>query len=544
MSFGTQGVAHPSFGSAGVGRAGVSGAVQADGAIRFLLPETKQYLRKLTTEPSSQWTLALNTFIQQLKSDNNWDQFDRLWIFATEQQQHAQVDVKSTQSLTEVGGITWTAFSGYNTHGPTQYLNSNYNPALASNVIQAQRNSTGAGMYLMTSVAPTGLLMGVAIPGSQILLIPQNGTSARWGVNDATQTGVVNPVSIGGLMTISRSSPSATQVYKHGVQLDTSALASAAPANLQLFIGTQNSNGSPLGGSLNTLAMFFIGSGNINQALLNASIENFLFNMYSFQAETTRWLSMLTVRPTFFYAFAMDTLIKQMKADGNWQLLDQMWIFATEQQQHAQVPIVNPGLQITEVPNGGTLTWAALQGYSNGGAKAYLNTNWNPVANGVNYVLGSASAGLYSRTNFRTSGSWDMGSYDGTTNGSIFCCSQTTAMLSNINDDAALHPSFGALVASSVGMFSFSRTTTGTGGIAGWLRGVSQSNIETPLSAGSVANFPFFILTYNSAGSPANPTIMNGGRQIAMAFVGSGSIDQLKLYNAFQTFMTTLGTNI
>lgn len=115
------------------------------------------------------------------------------------------------------------------------------------------------------------------------------------------------------------------------------------------------------------------------------------------------WLNRLTSSPSSAYIKALDTMIKGMRADGNLLLLDRFWIFATEVQSHAQRSIVNPTNTLTEV-NGPT--WTAKIGYTGNAVTQYLNSNFIPSSNGVNYTTAIASIGVYIRTekNVKTKG--------------------------------------------------------------------------------------------------------------------------------------------
>ena len=53
--------------------------------------------------------------------------------------------------------------------------------------------------------------------------------------------------------------------------------------------------------------------------------------------ETLAVLAQFTVQPSNFYIRAMNTLIRQLITDGNWNELDKFCVFATEQQQHARI---------------------------------------------------------------------------------------------------------------------------------------------------------------------------------------------------------------
>lgn len=106
--------------------------------------------------------------------------------------------------------------------------------------------------------------------------------------------------------------------------------------------------------------------------------------------------------PSGQYVGWVNKLIAGLIADGNWYVLDRFWVFATEQQVHAVVSIVNPnglnqswsagsGLNVSEVG----IAWHPSSGYQGNGTSTYLNTNYAPSTNGVNIKLDNISIGVF-----------------------------------------------------------------------------------------------------------------------------------------------------
>src|SRR3972149_572403 len=93
----------------------------------------------------------------------------------------------------------------------------------------------------------------------------------------------------------------------------------------------------------------------------------------------------------------VNRLIGSLKRDGNWTKLDALWVMAVEAQVQAVYNWKNPGANtLTEVNAPG---WIAKQGYTSNGTTSYLNTNFNPATQGVNYTQNSGLFGIYVRTN-------------------------------------------------------------------------------------------------------------------------------------------------
>ena len=95
---------------------------------------------------------------------------------------------------------------------------------------------------------------------------------------------------------------------------------------------------------------------------------------------------------------ALDTFIKQLKADGIWALLDVIWLPATNgDSDFAIYNLKDPTIfQLTKV---NSPTFTSLEGFTGDGATSYLNTLFNLSTDSANYVLNSASIGVYQRLN-------------------------------------------------------------------------------------------------------------------------------------------------
>ena len=251
--------------------------------------------------------------------------------------------------------------------------------------------------------------------------------------------------------------------------------------------------------------------------------------------ETYQYLSQLTGgQPSALWTYALNNLIRQLIIDGNWQLLDRMWIFATDVQQHAKVSIVNPkSTQITEVPNGGTLTWTKDVGYSGDGVASYLNSNYNPGIQGVNFTLNSCSFGSYRLTYTAPSSTYfvDMGGFDATNNLMTFIAAGlTTGQSYAVNESNVL--SYATTATTGSGFWAAVRTSGSA--MAIYKNGVSQATSVN--ASNGIPNVNQFILAFNNNGTAA----AFSPNQLGMAFFGSGSINQLKLYNAWNTFLSAI----
>jgi hypothetical protein len=94
------------------------------------------------------------------------------------------------------------------------------------------------------------------------------------------------------------------------------------------------------------------------------------------------------------YLDAINQFILDLKAASLWTKFDRLWILANEDATAALTCIKS--LETMTPINAPTFT--AGQGYAGNGTSSYLDTNFAPDPDGVNYLQNAASIGLYSRT--------------------------------------------------------------------------------------------------------------------------------------------------
>jgi len=244
-----------------------------------------------TPLPSGQYVGYINALIAGLIADGNWQILDRMWIFTTEQQQHAWLTIVNPTGLnkawpgyiTEVNMSSRWSTSGYNTDGgASEYLDTGYSPS--NNATHYAGSNCSFGFYCATNNTPTGQLMGCyGGGGNYALILPVSSTGhSVWAANDSTQSTGTNSYSSSiGLWAAGRNS-SNTHAQKW--------LNGASPPEIggyplngvpteTMYIGTLNNSGSPLGGANVTIAMAFTGSGSINQLNLYSRINTFLMEI-------------------------------------------------------------------------------------------------------------------------------------------------------------------------------------------------------------------------------------------------------------------------
>ncbi len=122
-----------------------------------------------------------------------------------------------------------------------------------------------------------------------------------------------------------------------------------------------------------------------------------------FGAEYQAVYDSYTTKPDDATAAIWNTFVESIVASGEWALLDVLYVYAahTNGAGEALKNWINPGTFDATAFN--APDFVANQGFSGNGSTRFINWNWNPNTNGVNYVLNSASDGVYIRTNVNES---------------------------------------------------------------------------------------------------------------------------------------------
>lgn len=240
--------------------------------------QTRTWINNLTLKPSRFYTQSVNTLVRRLKITDNWQKIERLWIHATEQQQHARVSLinPTSTAATEVNSPTWTQNRGYTGDGATTYLNLNFTP---SSAVLYQQNSASLGVYSLSDVANTGTDMGCFQTQRAYIFTRRTNGTADWSISglnsNLDNSGVkITVTDSRGFFAISRASASNFETFKNGLQLASSAVTSNGRPGISMYLLCQNA-GSPTGFSNRQIALSFVGNGTISQANFYSSIQAF-----------------------------------------------------------------------------------------------------------------------------------------------------------------------------------------------------------------------------------------------------------------------------
>jgi hypothetical protein len=250
----------------------------------------------------------------------------------------------------------------------------------------------------------------------------------------------------------------------------------------------------------------------------------------NFDPDAQLYFDELSPQPSYNFKKAINDFILQLKSDSNWDKLDRLWLFATEHQAHAEVSLKNPSsTRVTEV---NSPTWTADKGYSGNTSSQYINTNFNASTEGVNYQLNNSSFGVYCTTNVDEH-SVEMGVKSGSTYYCTLFLRYSNDLYADINDNTGISVSN----TDSKGFFTNVRSSSTDSKI---YRDGSVFHSTTSNTSTGIPSASFFILARNDAGSPN----YYSGKQISLAFAGSGDLSQDTFYAAVQDLATEIGFNV
>jgi hypothetical protein len=230
----------------------------------------------------------------------------------------------------------------------------------------------------------------------------------------------------------------------------------------------------------------------------------------------------------------VDNLIVGLKADGVWTKLDRLWILAAENTQSALTDLVATDLA-SAVNAPGFIT---DRGYTGNGSSSCIDTTYNPVTQGINYTLNSASLGAWTVTaNTNSVSARAIGLCENTFSSDADMISGGNAQnfYFLMNDT-----SFGATVDGNTGVGCYLGSRLSSANYSKYLNGVASTATPYSVTSVSVPNQTFYLLARNRVGVGAEAF---SNEQLGAAYFGGGlsGTDATNLYNRLRTYMTVVG---
>jgi uncharacterized repeat protein (TIGR02059 family) len=256
------------------------------------------------------------------------------------------------------------------------------------------------------------------------------------------------------------------------------------------------------------------------------------------EAEYQAVYDQFSTKPSEADAEAQNTFVKALVDGGIWSEGDRMFVLAS----HASgadsvIDWINPTGTSATIVN--SPTWTQYQGYV-GSSGNYINTNYNPTDDAVNWLQNSATMVIYSRTaKTANSGQYEFGCFG--TNRSwinIHRTTNRTRWILNSNSSGDEETTAESEI-DGLAMHGYDRAESSLSRM--YKRGVEVNKSNSKASTGLPID-DFFVTSVSSGGTPVLPS----PAQISLVFLGGslGATKQLALYNAFQTLMTYYGTQV
>lgn len=230
------------------------------------------------------------------------------------------------------------------------------------------------------------------------------------------------------------------------------------------------------------------------------------------------WFDLMTPMPTTPFKFAINEIFKGLKNNGIWEKLDYLLLMATETQQQSLIPLKNHTLFTPAIIN--SMQWIESVGYA-GGAGTYLNTDFKPEIDGVNYQQDDASYGHF-LIKLQSGIVGANGCY--TVPGTL----DTNAFFSSTQLSFAINDSSGTVIVTPTKIGLISLVRQGISQVSAYFNGTLINNYAKG-SAG-VPNIDYYVGARNANGSPGEYGV---DETHAAVYFGSSTIN----FSAFNQIM-------
>lgn len=258
-------------------------------------------------------------------------------------------------------------------------------------------------------------------------------------------------------------------------------------------------------------------------------------DQWTYTVEAQDWWDAMTTAPSVADKVIWNTMIKNLITSGVWAKLDQFVIHAihTNAGGEALINVVNPGVNDAAEVN--APAWTQYQGFTGANLK-YIETNFQPDIDGVNYQLNDGAFFFYERT---AGGAAELYAESGVRDTAgpnerllIFARYNGNAIFS-VNDSNIT----GIACADASGFWIANRLEAGS-------KQVYRNNLlinTLNINATALPGFNNTILAYRNGGVASNYAI---GRQIATFGHAAGLLpaERLSLMTEFETVMDAHGT--
>lgn len=260
---------------------------------------------------------------------------------------------------------------------------------------------------------------------------------------------------------------------------------------------------------------------------------------YSYtNAEAATLVAAMSSAPDDTRKGQIDTCIGAIKTAGAWTKLDCLWLWAGHDSQAGLLD----WKRLSDATAVNSPTFTTDRGFTGDGSTSYINTNFTPSTDGVNYTLNSACMGAYlnAGTDTAVSGPNSIGaaSGGGTINARVEPWRSSTpgsTVRARVNDGTATTV---GTVATRFGLTAVNRS--GASAVQIYRNGAS---IGTSTAASSnVPSIDVYALGFNNGGALGGAN----DNRIAAAFVGGSltSTEHADLFTAIEAYLDAVGAGV
>jgi len=331
----------------------------------------------------------------QVNGTNVLAELDMLYLHNAPDSATALTDIiDPTRTATAVNSPTFTANEGFTGNGTTSYIDTNYDAAAGPNF---QQNSAMMGVWVRTADSSSTL---VALAGQRtgaVTNIYASPTSSRGysGRGPTSGTFAMDDTSLGnadisGYLAKNRSTFSAVQSYIGATQ---NATATSSSSSISTGLATMLVLAEDFGGAArftDAQVSASLAGGSLTAAQ-HADLYDAL-NRYRAAREAEAVVAAFNAQAatdlTETEASHVSTLVESLVAAGVWDKLDMLYLHDLDVEANALRDLKDPTRTATAV---NSPTFTANQGFTGDGSSAYIDLDYAPDTDGVNYTQNSAS---------------------------------------------------------------------------------------------------------------------------------------------------------
>jgi len=218
-------------------------------------------------------------------------------------------------------------------------------------------------------------------------------------------------------------------------------------------------------------------------------------------------------------------LVVDLKDAGVWNKLDTFSLFATDGD--SDFALID-WIRLTQYSAVNSPSFTTNEGFQSNGTSSYINSNFNPNTQGINYQLDDASFGVYLLQN--TNGNYcHIGGLIGSTQ-RIQLVMNRGGNLTRVNDGTSGFPSTDI---TSTGLIFANRVNSTTINIYD----NNTLHEQKTQSSGSIPNLNINVLAWNFNGTPGFYTV----DKTSMAYLGANlTSESSDFYTAVNSYMTSI----